>query len=269
MKFIIKEEFYRCIKSKWFKLCILFSTVLCVVNSMMSYSIFRDNGTYSYPWSFLAGWAPMNIQLPFAQVINIFLPLFAAIPFGGSLFYDLNSGYVRNILIKTTRKKYYCSKYIVCFASGFIVCFYTFILSFLLEIIHMPIINPCPFVEIVGIRETAFLADVYFTNPLLYMLVYTLINSYAAGLFAVTSMCMTTCVKNIFEAVVTPFVCLIVIKCVFDRLDLRFLDILNMINPQQNWKIHGSVILLTFIIWTIVSFYFGCIKRRNEEGISI
>ena len=269
MKFILKEEFYRCIKSKTFRLCLYFCTIMCVANSIISYSMFIDNGKYSYPWSFLAGWAPMNIQLPFAQIINIFLPLIAAIPFGGSAFYDLDSGYIRNILVKTSAKRYYCSKYIVCFTSGFIICFYTFILSFLLEITHMPIVNPCPFVEIVGIREVSFLSNVYFTKPLLYMIIYTLINSYAAGLFAVTSMCTAPYVKNIFEAIVTPFVFLVVIKCILERLDLCFLDILNMINPQQNWKIYGSVTLVTFVIWTIVSFYFGCIKRRDKEVINI
>ena len=75
-----------------------------------------------------------NPELPASTLYNVWLgnegysfafsvfyclfPLLCVLPYGWSLSLDMKSGYLKNIAVRTSRKKYFLSKYLTAFLGG-------------------------------------------------------------------------------------------------------------------------------------------------------
>ena len=67
----------------------------------------------------LQAWIGTDFQFAYNSLFYVLLPVIACLPYAGSYYWDINSGYDKNILIKVSRKNYIVAKGAAVYISAF------------------------------------------------------------------------------------------------------------------------------------------------------
>lgn len=144
------------------------------------------------------------------------LPIVAALPFGWSLAGELSTGYTRNVLYRVERKTYFLSKYIAVLVSGAIIVLVPLLLDFGVLSMILPSIRGDSIYPYGVIGEPCMWSNIYFEHPLLYVIMYILLDALFAGLIASISTASAFFIKQKLAVILLPFFIML------------FLDYLNM-----------------------------------------
>lgn len=112
------------------------------------------------------------------------VPILATLPFGVSYFGDMQSGFLKNIYLRTSRKQYLSAKYVATFLSGGIAVVLPLLLNLLCALVLLPNLRP----EIVwphsSIDGTRMLFELFYSYPMVYTAIYLAIDFILGGIFA-------------------------------------------------------------------------------------
>lgn len=152
------------------------------------------------------GWIGFEYTLPYSVIFFCILPILAALPYAGSYFQDINSGYMKNICAKSSRKNYYFSKLI----AVFIIAAVAVMVPMLLDLYVCAGLYPTRKPELLlanvpGVSEKSLLSSFYSYNPIIYCLVFTLLDGVFAGLFGIFSVMISEKVQSLFACICLPF----------------------------------------------------------------
>jgi len=141
------------------------------------------------------------------------VPILAVIPYGWSYFSEKKSGYIKNITTRVSREKYFISKYIATFLSGGLVVVIPLVLNFIICACVMAAYTP-DVNEVIyfGIYEESLWSEVFYNSPLLYRLLYIMLNFVFSGLWATMVFAVSFFVKNRFALMIGPYLLLIFVK---------------------------------------------------------
>lgn len=244
---------------------IVFGIILLVVfmDAWFYHDLSRDSGKYTYPDLFILGWLPMDYQFVFGSLFRAMLPLVAAIPHGASFYRDKTSGYIKNICIKVSKRKYYTAKYVVTFIMGAMMIMVPLIISLMLVLTYLPIVKPQPF-AFQGIAGNEF-SLIYYSNPFIYACIYLFINGMFGAIAAVISLCISDFAKSQFSVIVLPFTIYLFGGALLEQMDLSIFSVYDMANPHQDFPVNGWVIGFTVIVGVLITFYQFCIKKTRED----
>lgn len=117
-------------------------------------------------------------------VYFLILPILAMLPFGVSYFSDRESGYLKNIYSRMSRKQYLTNKYLSAFLSGGTAITIPLILNLLCAMVFLPNLLPPIILRQNSIDATCFLYKIYFSNPLLYIWIFIGFDFLLGGMFA-------------------------------------------------------------------------------------
>lgn len=134
------------------------------------------------------------------------LPLFAAIPYGSSLYTDEKSRYVENVLLRCRRSEYYTSKLIVMFLSGGAVAVFPFILSMLINMALLPFERVFTSSFWFTINDRIAAGELFFKAPFLYCLLYLLVLFIGFGMLNCLCFTASYIFANRFVVMSFPFV---------------------------------------------------------------
>ena len=115
MKRIMRFEFYRAFRSRGFYIALCAGIGIAVADILLFYQAFRQEISTKV---FLQAWIGTDYQFVTNGLFYILLPVIAALPYAGSYYEDLKSGYLKHILISTSRRSYYTAKAVVVFTMG-------------------------------------------------------------------------------------------------------------------------------------------------------
>lgn len=133
-------------------------------------------------------------------------PILVSIPYGWSYCMERRSGYIKNVVIRTGKNRYYLSKYIALFLSGGLAMVIPLLFNFLLTAMFVPAITPDPYyITSYGIISAAFLSELFYTSPFIYVFLYMLVDFTYCGLIACLCFAFAAFVKNHVIVVLLPF----------------------------------------------------------------
>ena len=128
---------------------------------------------------------------PFSLGTTIYFfvfPLLVTIPYGWSYCEEKTSGYIRSMVVKAGKKNYYLAKYTSVFVSGGLAMIIPLLFNFLLTSLIFPAITPEVIYDTTtGVFGESLMSNVYYTNPLVYVSIYLLIDFVFCGLIACIS----------------------------------------------------------------------------------
>lgn len=275
MKNLIKIELKKAIVSKYF----LIGMLLLLLFSLLSAVYMLNNRADYNPESILTeyyyedGAFKTNPDLPIFSAYNSWvgaeimslahslffhlLPVGAAIPFAWTFYSERKSGYIKNVAIRTKKINYYIAKTIAVFTSGCIAVFIPYIVNILIIFAFVPSITPFAGYTFYNyIYFGNMWADIYFTNPVLYIALYVLLNTIYGGIFALLSFMVTFYINNIFAVLFLPFITFVVLNFTHDIIDPNYLHRYAAYNPtsflhslySEGDKMWQPVVIVTLIL---------------------
>lgn len=210
MRNLLRFEWSRGISSKGFKLSFAISLLLVLLDFRASYLLNQVGGMTKYPEIFLSGFIVLDYQFIYMGLLHPLLPVLAALPYGSSYFKDQESGYIKNVRLKSSSRQYHLAKYLVAFVLGALVITVPLLLSLMLSMTYLPILPPEPFAYQGYVRDGSFLSGLFYCHPVLYGISIAIMEGLFGGLFAAMSLCISRYVNYVFSVLVIPFVAYIV-----------------------------------------------------------
>jgi len=177
---------------------------------------YKDNSFTSNPilpaYSFFSAWLGGDLLSLANTMFFCFLPVGAALPYATSYYKEMKCGYIKNIVIRTSRKNYYYSKAIAVFVSGASIVLISYIINILIVTAFIPYYKPWAGYNFYNVVYFGTMwADLFFENPLLHMILYVLLNTLYGGIFALFSLSISFYIKKMIPVIFSPFLLMIII----------------------------------------------------------
>jgi len=221
---MIRCEIKKAFLNRWFLVALIIGCTLVAISASRNYQVgFRSSdmmlqymetkwldassiSSYKY-------WVVVDFIQPLTGLFFQLLPLLAVIPFSWSYLEERRSGYVGSIITRTSRTHYFIAKYSAVFLSGALVITIPILLNFLICACLMPMRTPDVFAVIYfGIWEESLWSEVFYTRPMLYVALFTLLNFSFSGIWAASVFSLSALIKNRVALVVLPYLALVYIE---------------------------------------------------------
>ncbi|MFR5764632.1 MAG: hypothetical protein ACLUFB_09550 [Ruminococcus sp.] len=150
-------------------------------------------------------WLGVNRGMNAGVYFFIALPLLTAFAYSWSVSYDRNSGYISQIITRTSRKKYFTAKFLVTFISGGIIFAGALILDYVLLAIFSPAYTPIPGDLASSMDPFHFCSEIFYQNPYLFMLIWFGIAFLWGGAMSCISMAAGMLIKKYVISSIVPF----------------------------------------------------------------
>ena len=243
MKPVIKFEFYRAFRSRGFYVALLLGTALAIGDIVLFHNAFRDTIDAKVV---MQTWIGTDYQFVTNSLFYALLPILAALPYAGTYYEDIKTGYLKNILLHTSRRGYYMAKSFVVFVMAAI----TVMIPLLLDLMAVMTIYPLRMPErleflAAGILDVNLFSGLYETNGALYALAFILLDGLFAGLI--------------------PFAFYIMWSAVMmENNDGRF-SVMEMLNPLQSVVFSGLQVVLMAVGGTLIIILWLFLKGRRKD----
>lgn len=216
----IKLECKKAIYNKFLFLAVgmgIAITFLSLIPMLESYATDMSNHqSYSEAFGFRNPLMPMETlfnhwiggesHTPGSADYFFLFPLLVSIPYGWSYCAEKRSGYVKHMVIRSGRMRFYFSKYIALFLSGGLAMVIPLLFNFLLTAMFVPAVMPDPsYITAYGIGPGSFLSMIFYSHPFVYVFLYLLIDFLFGGLIACLSFAASDFVKNRVVVTLLPF----------------------------------------------------------------
>ena len=259
MKQLIINEIRRMYCSRDFRISLLISIGIAVYQALYV-AIYGEKlgfaiGGYFEGCGLLDCWIGAGLMIAPSYWFYLVIPLIAAYSYGGSLFDDIKSGYIKQICIRTNRKNYFISKIVTVFLSGGVCCVIPIIINFAVLSMKYPVLMPSlnlgfgPGAQMIG-------GALYWIHPFFYTVVYMMFDFVICGLFALASMFCCICIHNKYLAITIPFLASFLLYEIGIFIDTSAIAPIYYMVPQYGiktiWTPIGIIVLLVIVIMAIL-----------------
>ncbi len=214
----------------------------------------------------IQAWIGTDFQFAYNGLFYIVFPIIACLPFAGSYYEDIVSGYDKNICTRISRTQYMIAKCIAVYASAF-ACTVIPLLGNLFIVAGLypnALPDKLDFLS-AGVIDCHRFAVLFNQHPLLYCLVFTLVDGLFAGALGLVSLAVTRVCKSQFAAVVTPFVIYIMTGVLMTGESGHSASVMEMVNPCQRYVATMAEMCTVYLFIAAVSisviWYFG--RKRD------
>ena len=191
--------------------------------------------------------------LPSTVLYTIF-PLLVSFPYAVSYFGDRKSGYLKNILTVCNKKQYFAAKYITVFLSGALVTLAILMFSLLITAMFFPALSPeLTTSSFSPQRGTQMWTGLFVTHPLIYTLLYILIDVVFYGLISTLPLIFGLVAQNGFTVICAPLLIYTLAYYILSAVDLEQFSPMAFLRPCQIFTeadfriIVGEAVLLLLI----------------------
>ena len=228
---MVSNEMRRALGNPWFKGSMVVLIMLAVaaalfqVNTYVGHwqQVIAEYGNESYyyhtTFSCFNNWLPLRGANPAAGFFFVVLPLLVLMGYAWSLASDVRSGYVAQVLTRSTRGEFYKARYCSVFTSAGLLATIPLIVNLLIVACFLPAYMPrVTDAMYIDMGPTDLFANVFFSAPLLYVLLKLVVNFVLCGLWATMVMSLATVWANRVVLICVPYIALLLIKHVGENL---------------------------------------------------
>lgn len=223
---MIKLELRKAFTAPWFFLSLavlLLCSLMSTVYNIDSYlGILRDgfphyfeNGKmtvneYYATWNCYQKWIGSELVSLASTLFFTLLSVCAVLPYASAFHQERKAGYLRVMLSQCGRKPYFLAKTLAVFLTGAVVVIVPLALNFLAVSAFIPATAPqvnYNFYSYVLFGD--LWADLFFNQPLLYVVLYILLDGLFGGLLALFAFALSFLVRNRVVILVLPLLLLL------------------------------------------------------------
>ena len=278
----LKAETTRILRHPMFYVSLIIGVGICVwlfIDQIIALNNFQNNiqlygteklGLY-YPDSVYNKFIGLDYYDGQTNILYSILPFLACLSFSSSYLNDQKTGYIQNIVTRSSFKTYKFSKFITVFCSGFFVTFIILIFDFALTCTAFPLLPPeCITATYPASFSGTMWTDYFVNHPMLYTISYIVIDSMYMGLISLVSMIIGLFIHSSFIAICGgPVFYHLVCSILSSTLDESMVPVRFLLPYQPAFNIQFSYILIEFSIILIPSILLFFLKERKKDVLSI
>lgn len=224
MLYALKAELRRALSGKWFFIALAAVCAISVASAVGALSVAFENEYRGLEYreqkyfrlsvlSCFRQWIVIDAGQPATGLFFFLLPLLVVLPYAWSLSFDVKTGYVNNLITRTSRANYCVSKFLSVFLSAGIVAVVPVLLNLLICACALPAYVPDVFdVVYFGVYENSLWSEAFYSAPLLYAALFSGLIFVFSGLWAVSVSALSLFVKNRLVFTVAPFLFLLLVE---------------------------------------------------------
>lgn len=195
------------------------------------------------------------------NVFYITITLIAVIPYGTSLYTDMESGYARNICLRIDKYSYFFAKYISVFISSGLVAIFPLILSFMISAFFLPSAIPAQSYQYTNIYAFDKWSFLLFDNPFLYTLVYIGLVFVVIAFLSTLSLSISFVSFKSFIPQIFPFFVYLLISVFCDILNYPQYSIINILSTTGEASYVSTFTMLGIIAIISIILYYLTIRK--------
>lgn len=141
------------------------------------------------------------------------LPIICSLPYAWSFFSERQSGYIKQVITRTSRSDYFASKYVATFLSGATVVIMPMLVNFLLVSSFLPSVAPDAYADIYyAISAEDWGIALFYGRPVLFVAARILLAGFFSGLIAGSVIGISFLVTHRYVAILSPFIILLIVN---------------------------------------------------------
>lgn len=218
----------------------------------------------NYPCTVIDSWICADLISMESFLFFLIFPLLAALPYGTSYFIDKQSGMVKGLYMRVSRRDYLISKYIATFLSGGIAVTIPLVVNLLCCMSLLPNLVPQSICPGNAIRPSTFLSGVFYSSPTWYLVIYLVIDFVLAGIYS----CVALSCSFITDYRIVVTLCPFFLQLVINTLCGMFLDTSwsSVYFARSGYGIqHVSVLFIYGVGGLIITAFIFLIKGETED----
>ncbi len=228
---LFSMELRRALRGPWFLGSMLVLTVLAVIGAVYEINLYVGNWdwiiekfaneSYYYHtiYSCFNMWLPMRGGTDAASLFFTLLPLLALMGYAWSLAADVHSGYIAQLATRAPRPHLYGARYGAVFTSAGLLAVVPLVVNFVVLACFLPAYIPSVVDRMyIALAPTDVFSSVFFTAPLLYVVLRCILNYMLCGLWAVMVLGFSTLSTNRIALICVPYIALLLIKHVGENI---------------------------------------------------
>lgn len=217
-------------------------------------------------------WMSVHDVVPFEGLFYQLVLLLAAIPYACSMRQELEFGYANQVFSRVCRGKYFVAKYIATFISGGLVALIPSTVNLVTLACFVPAYLPSiENVLNIGVYTSALWSEIFYTNPLLYCVLYSALAFFVCGLWAVSVLGLSLLIRNRVALISGTYLAAILSDFISDRFHLIVGDVLypefglpQLIRAME--ETIGTHSLIVIGIWMLVLLVLSIIPPMARLG---
>lgn len=224
----------------------LYHTFEFVLPNMIEMECNELNG--NYPLSIFNQWIGGEGFSLQASLFNLLFPCIAILPYAESLFSDIRSGYIKQMLTKVSRKEFLSSRVLAVFLTGGSA----YIIPLLFNLFSTALIVPALMPEVscmqFPVTESSMFSQLFYHHPYGYIFIYLVIDFLFAGLFACLGMCLAFFVENRTSIFIIPFAVYMISFFIMDLFEKPWFAPRSFVRISQPINSNFNIIVIEFVV---------------------
>lgn len=267
----------RSVKNKWFIVACAMGVILSVISaasSVKGYSEFSGDLqiTEYNPLnplnSLFTFWLGSGVRTKLIDVVLMFVPLLAALPYSWSLCHEKKKGIAEERINDQGELRYYTGKYIAVFVSSGAVIAIIQLLNLLINSLFIPAITPDPAYDIYfGVFSSHFLGDMFYTMPVLYELIFVMFSFILGGLIGCFGCAAGAVLRSRVAAVIIPGALFIAVELLKNKIvdETKEISPITFIGSASVLFDNISIALIEMAFLFIFSFIIIVLGNLKKE----
>lgn len=269
MKVLLKNEFNRAFKNKWFLITLVICSIIIIYDMCVEIIPTRKSmeiyiNTWGYPVPNLYNrWMELNGSTA-TRIFHLIFPLLVCIPYAGTLYSDVKTKYTYNIVVRANKKDYFLAKLLTQFLVGFVVVMFTLLTSFILTAAILPVGYPFSGLNYM-VSGMDIIGKAFYKHPLLISFVVMVVESIIFALIGCISFVFAYILDNEIVVMISPFTLYFFEAVIAPLMGInnRLMESSSVVNLTYN-AILQFVLELTFIVLVVLIAYFIRIHKKDE-----
>lgn len=229
--------------------------------------LFPEKAGASYPSSLYNMWIGGGVGYTVYPTWYFTLfPLLACLPFTASLHIDRHSGYVKQLATRVTKRKYYIAKAVSVFLSSGAAVVLPLMIDVFLTAQFFSALKPEPTTSTFAVRHNSMWNELFYTHPLVYVILYLCMDFLFVGLLGLIAMCFTWLVRNRVFIVITPFILLMFFDFLIGTFRLEMgISPSIFLRADQPGQVRFFVIVIEFAVLLLLCGWFLMRRAKRDE----
>lgn len=215
---LVKIELKKMYYNKLFWLTLIGVTLLLIVDAAISINgyfttrvvdenVIKSNNVVLDITSLYTSWIGGKSNGIIPTLFYFLLSVFAVLPYSWSFYSEQKSGYIRSVVTRVGKPKYFWAKYISVFLSGIVIILIPILINYILIACFIPAYKPEVTNDLMlQVYSHQMWSGIFYTKPLLYDLLFIALPALYAGIWATVSLAVSHFAKNRFVILFVPFI---------------------------------------------------------------
>lgn len=149
----------------------------------------------------------------FTHLFYFLIFLLCTLPYSWSLFMEKKSGYINQVVTRTSRTSYYLAKYVASFIAGGMIALVPMVTNFVICAMFIPAYSIDQLSDLyVAVPQNFMWSIILYNKPLMYVAMYMLLSFAFCGVWATIGVSLSFVLRSKLSILISPFLFILLVQ---------------------------------------------------------